>query len=453
MTSLRLAWISSLVVACSGSSASAPASAADGSLEPSADAAAEIGLDPRDAFLLDDVAADGLEPSCATTTARAERLPLTVHLLVDASDSMLERTATGESKWDAAKRALTGFLQAPASAGLDVALTIFPLPHPGVPETCTSTAACLGRGPCTRGICTDSTPTDVKWCGDYRDCAAGQDCMPTGFCAGGVAEICLDYPGRPSGCKNGARCIRQTSGICEARYSCVPSTYASPRAKGTLPAGVGALISAIAAHAPEGDTPTGAALDGALRSTLTTMGDGPRVLIFVTDGLPVRCAPLDDASIASIAARAAKAGVKTYAVGVFSPADRAKGQGLVDAIARAGETTRAFVIDGTRDVGKELSSALEAIRTASIPCAYAIPKGDLDAKKVNVEVGSSKGKSVLPFVATRAGCGNLPGWTYDVDPAKGTPTKVELCPASCEAIAKDAAASVSIAYGCATIVR
>jgi hypothetical protein len=77
----------------------------------------------------------------------------------------------------------------------------------------------------------------------------------------------------------------------------------------------------------------------------------------------------------------------------------------------------------------------------------------LDYAAVNVQVTSSDGSDVLYYVASADDCGRRGGWHYDVSPATAAPTKVVLCPASCEALQGDASVSVELALGCNTIVR
>lgn len=40
------------------------------------------------------------------------------------------------------------------------------------------------------------------------------------------------------------------------------------------------------------------------------------------------------------------------------------------------------------------------------------------------------------------------GWYYDVNPATGTPTRVVMCPASCNRLKQGANQSVELLFGC-----
>jgi len=279
--------------------------------------------------------------------------------------------------------------------------------------------------------------------------------MPLGTCQGSDAA-CFAYAGMPP-CAGGATCVRDSDAVCQDRYSCQKASYTTPAESADLPAGRASLEAALGARSPEGDTPTAAALTGVLEEALASRAavpDHAHAVVFITDGLPVRCAPLDTPSIASIAGAALSSDVRTYAVGVFSAADRPGGQALLDALASAGGTSKPFVIDGTKDVSAPLGDALQAIRGSAIPCDYAIPAaptGVLDPAKVNVEVDLD-GRTVL-IPRAKGGCGTEAGWTYDTDPASGAPSRVRMCPSTCAALVNDSSSVVRVTLGCDTIVR
>ena len=100
---------------------------------------------------------------------------------------------------------------------------------------------------------------------------------------------------------------------------------------------------------------------------------------------------------------------------------------------------------------KPLSQAI--IQSAPLPCDYQIPpppSGEtLDAGKVNVRWRAPAANSDMLFTKAQspAACGTALGWYYDDD---SKPTEVKLCPATCKTIA--AGGTLSISYGCATIV-
>ena len=43
------------------------------------------------------------------------------------------------------------------------------------------------------------------------------------------------------------------------------------------------------------------------------------------------------------------------------------------------------------------------------------------------------------------------GWYYDVDPKAGTPTKIVVCPRTCDTLQASRGASIEIKLGCATV--
>lgn len=91
---------------------------------------------------------------------------------------------------------------------------------------------------------------------------------------------------------------------------------------------------------------------------------------------------------------------------------------------------------------------------AALACEYEIPPPpdgmDFDPDQVNVEFDDGMG-GMLPIgrVDSPAECaGVADGWYYDVPAA---PTRIVLCPQTCDTIQGFSTASVSIKFGCATI--
>jgi hypothetical protein len=98
-------------------------------------------------------------------------------------------------------------------------------------------------------------------------------------------------------------------------------------------------------------------------------------------------------------------------------------------------------------VFKKLEAAV--ISSAPIPCDFEVPeppKGDeLDPEAVQVVFAPQGGKErEFPRAASGDKCGNGTAWHYD-DPKAAT--KIELCPAACEAVKQGG--NVEIAFGCA----
>lgn len=233
--------------------------------------------------------------------------------------------------------------------------------------------------------------------------------------------------------------------------SCNVSAYAQPAVPmAALPGNAAALQSSLAGHYPDGMTPTGPALSGAIqyaKSWAQSNPDHKVAVVLATDGMPTECSPEDVGSIAQIAAGAVSGdpSVPTFVIGVGGALTS------LNTIAIAGGTGQAFIVDTNAGAGDQFLDALQKIQIAALACEYAIPTGSepVDYGQVNVEVTPSGGApTTLPGVGSAANCGTNPGWHYD-DPAN--PQKIVLCPASCDGLSGDAGAKISIVLGCDTL--
>lgn len=104
------------------------------------------------------------------------------------------------------------------------------------------------------------------------------------------------------------------------------------------------------------------------------------------------------------------------------------------------------------DIFQNLGQAVKESVPVPLPCDYVIPAPSggeaLDPDQVNVQYTATGGvPEYFGRVDAAAGCADNRGWYYD-DP--GAPTRVSLCPASCEAVTQGGA--ISIVFGCETIV-
>jgi hypothetical protein len=183
------------------------------------------------------------------------------------------------------------------------------------------------------------------------------------------------------------------------------------------------------------------------------------VLVLATDGLPTRCSPYDSAAIATLAATGLP-DVKTFVVGVFASFEQGVAKPNLDAIAKGGGTDQAFIVSTSGNVTADFQKAMDQIRGAALPCDYNVPSpqsGTPDFGRVNVKFTKGDGTaSVFPQAKGGAGaCDAGGGWYYDVDPATGgTPTKITLCPASCDAVKNGGSgAKIDVLLGCQTIVK
>jgi len=238
--------------------------------------------------------------------------------------------------------------------------------------------------------------------------------------------------------------------------TCMQSDYSPPKvAFASLPGNAKPITDAMAAASPSGfSTPIYPALGGAILAAKAyaqaNAGHAAAVLL-VTDGNPEGPAPMcgsvnpeETAQIAILAAAGVSYGIKTFVVGLpgVTPA-------VVNQIAKAGGTEAAIVVS-TLNVQAELQKALAKVRGEALPCEYEIPEkvegGDVETGSVNVLITPNGGTSdILPQDVK---C-NAEGWKYD-NAAK--PTKIIICPASCQALKTDFGAKVQILLGCKTQV-
>jgi hypothetical protein len=219
------------------------------------------------------------------------------------------------------------------------------------------------------------------------------------------------------------------------------------------------LTMAIDATQPAGGTPTLPALSGAISYAQQVGATHPLdkvVVVLATDGDPgfgingqftLGCTNNDIPHVAA-AAQAALSGtppIPTYVIGVGPDLQN------LDAIAMAGGTKQAIMVPVNDPTQTETAflAALQSIRAASVPCAFAIPappNGEqINPGAVNVVlVGAGGQQQVLAYSAN---CSNTAGWHYDNAAA---PTQVQLCSAACMQAQADNAGQVTLAFGCTT---
>jgi Mg-chelatase subunit ChlD len=221
---------------------------------------------------------------------------------------------------------------------------------------------------------------------------------------------------------------------------------------GTLPMNAPALIASIDSEEPQGVTPTFGALKGALFAATTHQDANPThkvIVVIATDGDPTSCSETGSAPIAALAQSAFNYnGVQTYAIAVAGSTIA-----NLDAIALAGGTKKAF--DVTQNIDA-FSQKMAEIRASALACDFVIPPPpdaeQLDPQKVNLSYtpgGQGTAKS-LPRADDLADCGGKAGWYYDNNVA---PTKILLCPASCQVVQEDSKAAISVLFGCTTVAN
>jgi hypothetical protein len=336
-----------------------------------------------------------------TTTVTSQR-PVDMFIMYDQSGSMNENTPAG-TKWSAIKAALIGFVNSPASAGIGVGIQYFP----STPPPCTvASATCL--------------------------------CIP-------FVNICAPLGGG----------------------SCNAADYATPDVPiELLPTVAPKIVASVGAHNPGGGTPTTPALTGALQyaqAWAVAHPDRKTVVVLATDGDPSGCNANSVQDVANVAAAglAANPSVQTFVVGVGSSLTS------LNAIAAAGGSTQALIVDAASgDPTQQFLDAMNKIRetvtmtethtethSAPVPCEWLIPPApdgqQFDKSKVNVDFAAGAAAPVrIGAIASAADCANVAqGWHYD---DATNPTKVLVCPQTCQTIQGTADALVSVVFGCAT---
>jgi hypothetical protein len=348
--------------------------------------------------------------TCATQTDKAQLKPLDMLLMIDRSGSMAD-----DGKWTSVTNAIQQFAGAPDSAGMGVSLGYFPETYSKVCIPCD-----LGCGLCYNGCC--ALPTG-EFCWDDGDCDKGGLCVSFMCHAGG------------------------------GNASCELGDYATPEvALATLPAAAGALSTSLANTSPAGGTPTGPALQGTLNYAASIKAaDAERevVVVLATDGEPTECQPQGIGQVAAIAASGVNGphAIPTFVVGV------GKSTFNLNAIAAAGGTQLAYLVDANKNATQQFLATLNDIRQQAVACQYEIPtvNGEIDYKLVNVRYKVDNGPiQAVPKVNSKASCGLSGGWHYDNEAA---PTGISLCEATCDLLQNSSSSEIEIVYGCKTVVK
>jgi hypothetical protein len=200
-------------------------------------------------------------------------------------------------------------------------------------------------------------------------------------------------------------------------------------------------------------TPIYAALGGAFSwaaAQRVAAPDESAVVVLVTDGEPNGCDD-DITNIATLASTALTTSeVRTYAIGLTGSQESD-----MDAIALAGGTTKGIFISDGATAKQELLDALAAIRGSVLDCDFEMPKAtdgkQIDPTKINVNYTPAGGTPMtLGRVPDAASCGTVPGWYYDNDLS---PSRILLCPASCNSASVEVDATLEVQIGCVTETR
>lgn len=237
--------------------------------------------------------------------------------------------------------------------------------------------------------------------------------------------------------------------------SCKASDYATPAvAIDSVSTVKSAILRSIDATRPNGNTPTIAALEGAIDYAKSWAQSKPQhvvIDIFATDGQPHGICNNNMDDITAIAANGVKGtpSIRTFVIGVTTPNDTDLTDNL-NAIADKGGSGTPFLVDTSQDVDAKFLEALNKIRGAALGCTYSMPvpkSGEADLTRLAVQYKPSSGSvQIFRQVADKASCpasGN--GWYLDNATA---PKKVILCSATCTLVSADPGGEVDILVTC-----
>lgn len=152
-------------------------------------------------------------------------------------------------------------------------------------------------------------------------------------------------------------------------------------------------------------------------------------------------------------AHAARPAISTFVIGVLGPDDLG-GSGILNAIAQAGGTTQAFIVDTQNDVAAQFLDALNQIRGSQLSCDLLVPQAEagktVDYGYVNVVFDGSAGPVTVSYVSDASGCdATNGGWYFDKNPDAGAvPEHILVCPATCSQFGQADRGSVQIKLGC-----
>ncbi|MCC6521143.1 MAG: VWA domain-containing protein [Polyangiaceae bacterium] len=342
---------------------------------------------------------------CAGSSIQAQKIPLDMYVMLDQSGSMDSTVSGGGTAWAAVTGALGAFVQQPEAIGMGVGLQYFPLSTGGsCPAFCTADPDCGPCGPCFFGICLGAGSND----------------------------------------------------------SCNAADYATPEVPiQTLPGPndsvVSAILGSLQQHAPTTNTPTSAALEGAIdyaQAWGQQHADHVTIVVLATDGDPTEC-DTDLAHINAIAAAGAAGTPKilTFVIGVGTSLTALNG------IAAAGGTGAAFLVDTGQNVNQQFLDALNVIQGQALGCNYTIPQpqqGELDYGKVNVRYTPDplNAPGVFEDFLKVNGAAECPpsggAWYYDDNQ---NPQQIILCAATCAMVAPNANGKIDIVLGCESIIQ
>lgn len=236
------------------------------------------------------------------------------------------------------------------------------------------------------------------------------------------------------------------TGATGAVPSCDLVDYTSPVVPyDLLPANRMPFTMALEGETPDGGSPIGVGLEGAITIARAVAANDPgteTVVILTADGEPNSCAPMDVAGLEMIAADGLNGSpsVRTHVI-QFD-----EGTPSFDPISAAGGTPPWPRVSETSPSSSQIRTTLEQIRRGERDCKYDVPgpaAGDpLTALTVETVVGGSR--TDVPIRSNASECGSSPGFYPEV--GVGGPRMI-LCPVSCDATV-DGGATVEVTRSC-----
>jgi len=222
-----------------------------------------------------------------------------------------------------------------------------------------------------------------------------------------------------------------------------------------LPNTASAISNSLEAQRMAGGTPMVPAMTGALAYCSGWMKNNPgrtAVIVLATDGIPDKTClvPQPDALPNNLqnAVQLAKDGaiadpaISTFVIGVGSELT------ALDQIAVAGGTSKAILLDVSKNVEAAFLKALNDIRRRA-SCEFKIPPaqgGKIDFTQVEIEFEIGSSTESFGVVKDKQSCpANATGWYYD---KPDNPTKIILCDDTCNKVQASEDGKLSIRFGC-----
>lgn len=227
------------------------------------------------------------------------------------------------------------------------------------------------------------------------------------------------------------------------------------------------LTNAMPADAVGSPTPLWAALGGALMAATAYQDANPthKVIVVMTgDGDYNSCKPTPESDLYNINAISSWAkqaldynGVRTYVMAVQSSTIVCGGSptGCIERLQQIAEAGGTNVVYDAQNIS-EFSEQMVEIRRAVLGCDFEIPDPPDGEFIVPNEVnftytpGGTDIPITLPRADNLADCGDDPGWYFDNNT---NPSKIIVCPASCNTIQNDPLAEVAAEFGCASVAN